>query len=80
MREPFGAHRFALSGLRCEVDTSTQGGAALCPGLTCSGPFGAELRSGRRLCRQETSADERQGHGANIYVDGQLFNYIVSPL
>ncbi len=31
----------ALSGLRCGVATSTQGGAALCPGLTCSCPFGA---------------------------------------
>ncbi len=32
---------FALSGLRSEAAHSTQGGAALCPGLVCSGPFGA---------------------------------------
>jgi len=31
----------ALSGLGFMVATSTQGGAALCPGLICSGPFRA---------------------------------------
>ena len=42
--------RFALSGLRSEAILLTQGGAALCPGLICSGPFGANsaaARSGR---------------------------------
>ena len=37
----WGEYCFALSGLRCGVATSTQGGAALCPGLTCSCSFGA---------------------------------------
>ena len=37
-----GAYRFALSGLCPGAVFSTQGGAAFCPGLTCSGPFGAE--------------------------------------
>ena len=32
---------FALSGLRLGAVLSTQGGAALCPGLTCCGPDGA---------------------------------------
>ncbi len=32
---------FALTGLRRGLATSPQGGAALGPGLTCSGPFGA---------------------------------------
>ena len=34
-------HCFALSGLWTWGDPRTQGGAALCPGLICSGPFGA---------------------------------------
>ena len=37
-----GEFCFALSGLPRMTILSTQGGAALCPGLTCSGPFGAE--------------------------------------
>ena len=34
-----GEYRFALSGLRPGAVLSTQGGAALCPGLICSGPI-----------------------------------------
>ena len=36
-----GEYCFALSGLRRGADLTTQGGAALCPGLTCFSPFGA---------------------------------------
>ena len=39
--------RFALSGLPSEAILSTQGGAALCPGLFCSGPFGANCAAAR---------------------------------
>ncbi len=55
--------RFALSGLRSEAILLTQGGAALCPGLICSGPFGANsaaARSGRVFFRPFRRARTRQ--------------------
>ncbi len=42
-----GADCFALSGLGSEAVLSTQGGAAMCPGLICSGPFGANCAAAR---------------------------------
>jgi len=44
----WGEYCFALSGLRCGVAPSTQGGAVLCPGLTCSCPFRAIVVSSYR--------------------------------
>ncbi len=60
---------FALTGLHCEAISSPQGGAALCPGLICSGSFGANsaaARSGRVLFRPFSSRRCPSGHPRRV--------------